>query len=267
MQRVLSDHQPLAATFGSARTTPRRQSKLKRLALSIALALPPLAILAALLALCLFGIKFSDTDKDYGCDPSGNVWVTRENRPDLWSGNYGLSITLGFGTFRFSTAKSIDTMWDLIVGRGGQVLAGILLYYVFRGPMVSTMHRNPVPYDKLVKMEYHTAGTTSFFIYCKDVHWKRRSAGTWFTAFMLALATLYVLTLPTWLSAVSGYQAIEIPLLQLDESTYIAFADLERYYYVIQDGKRIGRESFTCVELNTDLSFGFNQCKSDRSCA
>ena len=261
MQRVPSDYQPLTATIGSPRTIPRRQlTTLKRLAVSAVLLLPTLGVLAALLALSLFGLKFSDTDRDYGCDPAGNVWVTNANRPNLWSKNYGLAITLGFGSFKFSVAKSIDIIWDLVVGRGGQVLAGVLLYYNFRGPVIATMHRNPIPYDKLMKMEYHTAGTTSFLTYCKDVHWKRRSKSTWFTAFMLALSTFYVLTLPTWFSAMSGYQAIDEPLLRLDNSTFVAFGDLERCVYVIQDGRRIGNKDYTCVELDTDLYFGVSKC-------
>jgi hypothetical protein len=264
MQSTPSGYQPLAAGFGSPRTLPRREDSIfKRLAVSAALALPTLSILAALLALSLFGLKFNDTDRDYGCDPAGNVWVTNANRPNLWSKNYGLAITLGFGSFKFSVAKSIDIMFDLVVGRGGQVLAGILLYYNFRGPVVAAMHRSPVPYDKLMKMEYHTAGTTSFLVYCNDVHWKRRSGITWFTTFMLAVSTFYVLTLPTWFSAMSGYQAIDEPLLQLDNSTFVAFANLEKCVSVIQDGERIGRDNYTCVrgiEFDTDIYVGVSNC-------
>lgn len=263
MQRVPSEYQPLAAGIGLQRTTPLRQTNTwKRLAISAALSLPTLGILAALLALCLFGIKFSNTDGDYGCDPAGNVWVTNANRPNLWSKDYGLAITLGFGSFKFSIAKSIDIIFDLVVGRGGQVLAGILLYYNFRGPVVAAMHRSPVPYDKLMKMEYHTAGTTSFLVYCKDVHWKQTSRSTWFTAFMLAISTFYVLTLPTWFSAMSGYQAIDEPLLRLDNNTFVAFPTLERCAYVIADGVRVGRDNFTCVELDSDLHSGLSKCTS-----
>jgi hypothetical protein len=266
MQRVSSDYQPLAATIGSPRTIPRREvTTFKRLATSVALVIPTLAVLAALLALSLFGLKFSDTDRDYGCDPAGNVWVTNANRPNLWSKNYGLAITLGFGSFKFSVAKSIDIIWDLVVGRGGQVLAGILLYYNFRGPVIAAMHWNPIPYDKLMKMEYHTAGTTSFLTYCKDVHWKRSSKSSWFTAFMLALSTFYVLTLPTWFSAMSGYQAIDEPLLRLDNSTFVAFGDLEKCVYVIQDGQRIGKKDYTCIELDTDLYSGVSKCTASGS--
>ena len=266
MQRVPSDYRPLAATIGSPRTFPRRdESTFRRLAFSVALAIPTLGLLTALLALCLFGLKFRDTDRDYSCDPAGNVWVTNANRPNLWSKNYGLAITLGFGSFKFSAAKSIDIIWDLVVGRGGQVLAGILLYYDFRVPVIAAMHRYPIPYDKLMKMEYHTAGTTSFLTYCKDVHWRRTSKSTWFTAFMLALSTFYVLNLPTWFSAMSGYQAIDEPLLRLDNSTFVAFRDLERCVYVIQDGQRIGLKSYACVELDTDLYFGVSKCMESNS--
>ena len=63
----------------------------------------------------------------------------------------------------------------------------------------------------------------------------------------------------------SGYQAIDEPLLRLDNSTFVAFGDLERCVYVIQDGQRIALKSYACVELDTDLYFGVSKCMESKS--
>ena len=147
MATHIPDYQPLASDYDPQRSFSKPQSSaFFRIATAFLLLLPTLIILGLLLALCLFGIKFSDTDKNYGCDPEGKVWV--RTPPNLWSHSYGLSITLGFGEFHFSAVKLVDACWDLVIGRGGQVLAGGLLYYIFRGPVVAIMRHAAVPYEK-----------------------------------------------------------------------------------------------------------------------
>ena len=193
----------------------------RRVTLAILALIPTIGILAALLVLSLFGLKFNDTNQPFGCDPNGDVWVS-PGKPDLWSKNYGLAITLGFGEFLFSAVKSIDIAWDLVVGRGAQVLGAWLVYKVFRGPVVAIMRYRAVPYDTVVKMEYNTTSVSALMTYMRDVHWRRQ----YFLALMMVLSTLYVLVLPTWLSAMSGYQPIDVPLLKLEGGNFIAFTDL-----------------------------------------
>lgn len=44
-----------------------------------------------------------------------------------WDPALFISVTLGFGTFTFPVAKTIDVFWDLIVERGGQLLLVFLI--------------------------------------------------------------------------------------------------------------------------------------------
>ncbi len=74
-------YHPLSPTPNYPHTSQRpTRSTFTRLLLSIALLIPRLAILGGLLALCLFGINFGSTVRNFGCDPDGNVWVTSANR-------------------------------------------------------------------------------------------------------------------------------------------------------------------------------------------
>jgi hypothetical protein len=252
----------LSSTYSGGKAAQRpTRSNLKRLGISFLLLIPSLAFLGATLALSIFGLNFNETEKSYGCDPEGNVWIGLSNRPNLWSKDYGLAITLGFGRFSFTLAKSIDVLWDLIIGRGSQVVAGLAIYYIFRGPVVEMMDRSTVPYEKVLKMEYHSTGLSAFFTYCGDVHWKKRTRWQWFTALMIALSAAYVLIMPTLVSAMTGYQPLNIPLLKTDATTYVEFAELERCAFVVQDGARIGLHHGDCVYIDTDMYQGIDRCK------
>lgn len=220
----------------------------RRLAIALAGLIPTVVLLTLLLALSLFGIRFNDTSQDFGCDPNGDVWFLQS--PDLWGKNYGLAITLGFGEFAYSTVRAIDICWDLVVGRGLQVLGALMVYYVFRGPTIVEMRRHAVPYEKVLKMEYNTASPSALLTYMRDLHWQRQ----YFVAFIMSLSTIFVLVLPTWVSAMSGYQPMDVALLKMEMGNYVAFADLQRCAYLIQDGDRIGLGRNACVRPATNAS-------------
>jgi hypothetical protein len=225
----------------------QRQINWRRFGFSVLSLLPSVFLFALTLGFCLAGIKISHTDQDYGCHPLRNVWVTNENKPNLWGHSYGLAITLGFGKLSYSSAKAIDVAWDLVIGRGAQVLCGAVIYWVFRESVTNATQHYAVPYKKVLKMQYNTASFSSLVAYTKDIKWSKRPARQYYTALMLAIATLYVLVLPMWLSAMSGYQAIELPLFRLQNNTFVPFGELTNCVFVISDGYRIGMGNDTCV--------------------
>jgi hypothetical protein len=62
----------------------------------------------------------------------------------LWNAELFLSITLGMGDLSFSAAKGLDIVWDLVVGRGGQILLGIFVYRLMRRSLTLTMERQSI---------------------------------------------------------------------------------------------------------------------------
>jgi hypothetical protein len=58
----------------------------------------------------------------------------------------------------------------------------------------------------------------------------------------------------------TGYQAIMIPLLELQNGTYIDFTDLSKCYYIIQDGPRIGLDEDACISTNSVRFGDINSC-------
>lgn len=69
----------------------------------------------------------------------GDVGNNAYRRNTLWESQQFLSIPLGFGSFTFAGAKGTDVAWDLIVGRGGQVLLTAISYPIFRRSMLHMM--------------------------------------------------------------------------------------------------------------------------------
>ena len=76
-------------------------------------------VLTALVILPLFGVTYSYSGggvPTFGfCQPNGN-FNTGLEPVSAWSPSAAFQITLGFGSMRFSTAKFIDVIWD-VVGR------------------------------------------------------------------------------------------------------------------------------------------------------
>ncbi|KAK3669786.1 hypothetical protein LTR78_010359 [Recurvomyces mirabilis] len=103
-------------------------------------------------------------------------------------------------------------------------------------------------------MEYNTTGFSSLATYARDIHWKRRSARQFFSAVTLTLATVYALIAPTWISAMTGYQATAIPLIMLQNGIYVSFSDIANCDWVVQDGDRVGLDQNTCVQHGTNLA-------------
>ena len=73
-----------------------------------------------------------------------------------------------------------------------------------------------------------------------------------FFVIMIVLSTAYVLSLPTVLSAMSGYQTETVPLLPWANTTYINFHDLTPCSAIILDGARVGLTDNYCIPLTKE---------------
>ena len=198
----------------------------------------------------------------FSCDPNGDVSTGDGYSP--WDIKYTLSVSLGFGEMRYSTAKTIDVLWDLIVGRGCQAVAAIVVYYVFRSEVLSREAQRPTPFATALAMEYHTTSFSALLSYSKGVTqwfpWKSRPRGQFLTSVVLVVSTIYVLALPTWLSAMTAYQAIVHPVLPYNGS-YVAMDEMNTCVYFIYDGSRAGLLNDECVQQNDDFGDDVNSCK------
>lgn len=127
-------------------TKPKQRTKYNAQAKNIAL---PWTVLVILVLAVGFGFgvgtlpfQTASANKTFFCTPNGIVhlpWKSADSYNQCWDPALFLSITLAFGRLSFTAAKAIDVIWDLFVGRGGQVLLGWVTYTIVRRSLVTAM--------------------------------------------------------------------------------------------------------------------------------
>lgn len=108
-----------------------------------------------------------------------------------------------FGRFPFSQAKTIDVAWDILVGRGAQLFAWWVSYIVFSDALLRLIERHPATYETFMRIALEGPCLASAWILLKEL-FRKRSKRTWALFFYMLLSSLYVLAIPTFLSAMTG---------------------------------------------------------------
>ncbi|KAF7191410.1 hypothetical protein HII31_07433 [Pseudocercospora fuligena] len=188
----------------------KRRCLLSKLDVTVLLGIPLLS--AASVGIVFFPLKApqktseATRDQVFACDANGNVyWTTKP--PGLFDTRFAFAINLGFGSFSFSVAKSLDLAWDLVIGRVGQALFISFTYITFKRALTTSRRAYEISYEKFLALTYAPSNLMAFLTYLDDFV---RPSGS-FRQFLMALAvvycTVYVLIFPTWVSAMTGYQA------------------------------------------------------------
>lgn len=111
-----------------------------------------------------------------------------------------------FGRFTFSQAKMIDVAWDIVVGRGIQFIAWWVSYAVFSDALIRVIERHPASYRTFTDICLDGPCLGSGWTLLKNLFYIR-SKRTWALYFYMLLSTLWVLGLPVFLSAMTGYDS------------------------------------------------------------
>jgi hypothetical protein len=104
----------------------------------------------------------------------------------------------------FAQAKTIDVVWDFVIGQGGRLLLAWISYIVFMDGLARLMETSHVKYQLFVTIVFETSSVTSTWRALKAVFtgqgWRGRAFFGWFS-----FATIYVLGFSTLVSAATGY--------------------------------------------------------------
>ncbi|KKY20175.1 hypothetical protein UCDDS831_g04976 [Diplodia seriata] len=167
--------------------------------------------------------------------------------------------------FPFWLAKLIDTIWDLFVARGVQVVASALSYVVLSNALLGTIRLSPVPYRTFSAISINGPSIATVVALLRDLgrHSRRRAV---FLFAYSALAIVYVLAMPTLLSTLAGYISTASAYVQVpDTNQYVPnSAFVPGFYY---DGLP-GVENGTCISYkdaaatNNRASTQLNTCNS-----
>ena len=154
----------------------------------------------------------------YSCLPNGDFVLP--GTASLWDKKLFFSIDILVskeGGWDFTRAKVIDIAWDAIVGRGGQVLLTYIAYRVFHKALVHVMVERPVGFQTYSAVAFDTGKISFLWTFLRSLT-SRTFPLTFhgyrvFTAMLLC--TAYIVSVPTLLSAMTGYVVTSSPSIEM----------------------------------------------------
>jgi hypothetical protein len=125
-----------------------------------------------------------------------------------------------FGKFSFSQVKTIDILWDLLVGRGVQLLAWWAAYTVFSDALLRAIERHPTSFSIFQRIALEGPGLGSLWTLTREL-WVAKSKRTRALFLYMLWSTVYVLFVPIVLGAMTGYDSTSIAWINPDGSNNI----------------------------------------------
>lgn len=132
-----------------------------------------------------------------------------------------------FGRYSFSQVKTIDVVWDVFVGRGVQLLAWWVAYNVFSDALLRVIERHPASFRIFQRIALEGPSLLSVWTLTKEV-WAAKSKRTKALFLYVFVATWYVIAVPMFLSAMTGYDSTTISWVSLDNDNIVPGSSLKR---------------------------------------
>ncbi|KAI0543983.1 hypothetical protein F4679DRAFT_589929 [Xylaria curta] len=182
------------------------------------------------------------------CDISG-FFNSFGTQPSPFTFSQFFQINLGFGHLTFTQAKVIDTFWDLVVGRGGQVCLALVSWRLFADCATISLISQPLSFAAFHAIFLESEPSIfSTWTTAKSFIFQRRVASK-FTSGFIIFGMFFILAWPTLISAATGYVPITWPVIREQGSeanpNLIAFSHFRPIAYIIHD--------FWRINLNTSL--------------
>lgn len=228
--------------------------------LLLPLALTPIVVLAAVAE-----VTSQSYIRGRDCYPNG-LW--KEATDATWrimDSSYFFTPNLSFGAMTFTQVKVIDIAWDLIVGRGGQVLLAWVNYRVFNEWLVYHMEMHFTSYKMYAAIAFETTTMGTVGVLAKELlagsdgTWKRFFH--WLAILSMFLSTFYVLSFPTLLAAMTGYITTSEPYVRNDEGNLVKFYQVQPVRYVVEDASRVGLNHMSITAYERDLIESVENCR------
>jgi hypothetical protein len=157
-----------------------------------------------------------------------------------------------WGRFSFSTVKAIDVAWDILVGRGVQILAWWVAYNVFSDALLCVIERHPASFRIFQRIALEGPSLLSLWTLCKELLSVKSKRTKILFAYML-LSTSYVLCIPMFLGAMTGYDSTSIAWLDLDGSNNIVPTSAVKEAWVISGTTNSTFDQKVCTDPDNAL--------------
>jgi hypothetical protein len=177
------------------------------------------------------------------CYPNG-LW--KEATGATWrimDSSYFFTPNLSFGAMTFTQVKVIDIAWDLIIGRGGQLLLAWANYRVFNEWLVYHMEMHHTSYKLYAAVAFETTTMGTLGVLGKEFlafgagTWKRLFR--WLAILSMLLSTFYVISFPTLMAAMTGYIATYKPYVEDSDQNLLEWSQAKQVAYIINDAHRL----------------------------
>ena len=180
-----------------------------------------------------------------GCLPSGDyTGIDGSAGFNSWVDTDFFTITIAFGTFKLCTAKFIDVIWDVVVGRCGQTLLVFVTFQVFTKSVVHTMEKRAVSYPTFAVLSLRDPSLETMLVMAKEWSFYKGLRGK-LSVLWIIFASAYVVAFPTLLSAATGYSTRYQPYVS--ESGGLVplqnFTQTHNTTFIVEDWRRIGFNS------------------------
>jgi len=199
----------------------------------------------------LFGGVFAD--KVIGC---GNKLSGTPQNSTITGIEKMFALDNKFGDFSFAQAKTLDIAWDLIIGRGAQLLAWWAAYTVFCDALLRVIERHPASFGIFQHIALEGPSLGSLWTLIKEL-WAAKSRRTKALFFYMFWSTTYVLIVPIVLGAMTGYDSTSIAWISLESDNNILPVSMLEYTWVIQGTTNQTWPKAACADpgLMTDYSY------------
>ena len=128
------------------------------------------------------------------------------------------------------------------------MIAWFFSYIVFTNALLRSIERHPVPYRTFTLLALEGATLSSMGALLADLsRYRSKRSGLLFS--FMVISILYILSMPTILSAMTGYVSSSVAYVSLkDSSQQIVSADDFITGRIVWDGEKIGLGNGTCID-------------------
>jgi hypothetical protein len=130
----------------------------------------------------------------------------------------------GVGPLSFVAAKGIDVAWDLIVGRGGQLVLFWIASCVYTAVLNQVLEATNVSHDLYISA---AISSSSLGVIRALVRRLFTTAAFWPKMCFMLYSALYVAGFPTLIAAMTSYIAMSVPMVETHNGT---LAKLDWYF-------------------------------------
>lgn len=210
---------------------------------------------------------------DLFCNVDGNVAQARIGYQPMWDVGLFFAINIAYGELSFTTVKLIDACWDVIVGRLGQGVVGIMAFRVLRRSLALLMEDSVVLVSTATSVCCQQIQLISVWELLRGIfvsptrtpplgRRQRLRNATRYAMYVFVCA--YVLAFATFVSVMTGYRAMLTGYSQLNEFekdslTRLSLVNSTRV--ALWDGRRIGLPNGLSLPESVELTNVFSRCQ------